>query len=213
MSLGRPPSIRTRLALIYTGLLAVALIVFGTGVFLALRSELERSFDSALLANAEHAGGAFAQDVDAAGALHPSERLVEQFASTGGRVVVLAPNRSVLADSAGSGVEPLPLADQDLAAADRHQHAVREVEVANDVVRMMVEPVIAAGGELLGYVAWAGSTAPLRDVLRTVTTALILGGTIIVALALGGGLALARRALAPIVDVTDTARAIALSGE
>ena len=213
MSLRRPLSIRTRLAFIYTGLLAVALIAFGAGVFLALRSELERSFDSALLANAEHAGGAFAQDVDAAGALHPSDRLVKQFASTGGRVVVLAPDRSVLADSAGSAVEPLPLADQDLAAADRHQHAVREVAIADDVVRMMAAPVIGAAGELLGYVAWAESTGPLRDVLRTVATALILGGVIVVGLALGGGLALARRALAPIVDVTDTARAIALSGD
>ena len=213
MSLRRPPSFRTRLAFIYTGLLAVALIAFGAGVFLALRSELDRSFDSAVLANAEHAGGAFAQDVDAAGALHPSDRLVEQFASTGGRVVVLAPDRSVLADSAGSGVEPLPLADQDLAAADRHEHAVREVAIADDVVRMTVEPVIGAAGERLGYVAWADSTAPLRDVLRTVTTALILGGVIVVGLALGGGFLLARRALAPIVDVTDTARAIALSGD
>ncbi|MES2210621.1 MAG: HAMP domain-containing sensor histidine kinase [Chloroflexota bacterium] len=213
ISLRRPPSIRTRLAFIYTGLLAVALIAFGAGVFLALRSELERSFDSALLANAEHAAGAFAQDVDATGALQPSERLVDQFASSGGRVVVLAPNSALLADSAGDGVEPLPLADRDLVAADRHQHAVREVEVANDVVRMTVEPVIGAGGELLGYVAWADSTVPLRDLLRSVTTALFLGGVIIVALALGGGLALARRALAPIVDVTDTARAIALSGD
>ena len=213
MSLRRPPSIRTRLALIYTGLLAVALVAFGAGVFLALRSELERSFDSAVLANAEHAGGAFAQDVDPAGALHPSDRLVEQFASTGGRVVVLASDRSILVDSAGSGVEPLPLADQDLAAADRHQHTVREVTIADDVVRMTVEPVIGAAGERLGYVAWADSTGPLRDVLGAVTAALILGGMIVVGLALGGGLLLARRALAPIVDVTDTARAIALSGD
>ena len=209
----RPISIRTRLALIYTGLLAAALVAFGAGVFLVLRSELVRSFDAALLANAEHAGGAFAQDVDATGALHPSDRLVQQFASTGGRVVVLGPDGSVLADSGAPSVKPLPLTGEDLTAADSHKHVVREVETADDVVRMTMEPVISAAGKPVGYVAWADSTAPVLDVLGTARTALVLGGIIIVGVALGGGLVLARRALAPIADVTDTARAIALSGD
>src|SRR5512146_1777726 len=99
-SFGRPVSLRVRLALIYTGLLAAALITFGAGVFIVLRAELERSFDTALEANADHAGGALAQDVDAAGLLRPSARLVEQMASTGGRVIVLDPNGAELADSA-----------------------------------------------------------------------------------------------------------------
>ena len=213
MSSRRPVSIRTRLALIYTGLLAAALITFGAGVYLVLRAELERSFDAALIANAEHAGGAFAQDVDAAGALRPSERLVEQFASTGGRVVVLGPDGLMLADSAAPGADPLPVTKEDRAAADRHQHGVRDVQTVNDVVRMTLEPVFAPGGEPVGYVAWADSTGPLRDVLGTVSTALVLGAALVIGLALAGGLVLARRALAPISEVTDTARAIALSGD
>ena len=48
-SRGRP-SIRTRLALVYTGLLAGGLIAFGAGMFVVLRAELERSFDAALVA-------------------------------------------------------------------------------------------------------------------------------------------------------------------
>ena len=209
----RPLSIRTRLALIYTGLLAAALIAFGAGVFLVLRSELVRSFDAALLANAEHAGGAFAQDVDAAGVLRPSDRLVAQFASTGGRVVVVGPDGSVLADSGDADAEPIPLTGEDLAAATRHEHAVRDVTTADDMFRMTVEPVLSSAGKPVGFVAWADSTSPLRNVLDTVRNALVLGGMIIVGLALGGGLILARRALAPIADVTDTARAIALSGD
>lgn len=206
-------SIRTRLALIYTGLLAAALVAFGAGVFLILRSELIRSFDAALLANAEHAGGAFAQDVDATGVLHPSDRLVAQFASTGGRVVVMGPDGSVLGDSGDADVEPIPLTGEDLAAAKRHEHAVHDVTTADDMFRMTVEPVLSSGGQLVGYVAWADSTGSLRNVLETVRNALVLGGMIIVGLALAGGLVLARRALAPIADVTDTARAIALSGD
>jgi signal transduction histidine kinase len=210
---GRPLSIRTRLALIYTGLLAAALVAFGAGVFLVLRSELVQSFDAALLANAGHAAGAFAQDVDQTGSLHPSERLVDQFASTGGRVVVLGLGGSVLADSGGAGAGSLPLTSGDLAPANRHEHAVREITTPSDVFRMTVEPVLSAASQPVGYVAWVESTGPLRDVLGTVRNALVLGSLIVIGLALGGGLVLARRALAPIAEVTDTARAIALSGD
>jgi signal transduction histidine kinase len=211
--LPRRRSIRTRLALIYSGLLAVALVAFGAGVFLVLRAQLDASFDAALSANAEHAAGAFAQDVNPAGALTPSQRLVDQFASTGGRIVVLGPDGSALADSAGSGAAPLPLSADAIAAADRHEHAIRELQVDDDVVRLTVEPVVAADERQIGYVAWADSTRPLRDVMGTVGLSLLLGGGLVVVLALAGGLTLARRALAPVADVTDTARAIALSGD
>lgn len=207
------PSIRTRLALIYTGLLAGALIAFGTGVFVVLRDELERSFDAALVANAEHAAGAFAQDVDAEGQLRPSERLLEQFAATGGRVLVLDPNGTVLADSAAPDTAELPLTAGDLAAADVHAHAVRELGLNGDVLRLTVEAVVPAGPQPVGYVAWADSTRPVRELLGTVGTSLLLGGVLVAGLALIGGLVLARRALAPVADVTETARAISLSGD
>jgi signal transduction histidine kinase len=211
--LPRRRSFRTRLALIYNGLLAVALIAFGSGVFLVLRAQLEASFDASLQANADHAAGAFAQDIDASGALIPSPRLVHQFASTGGRVVVLDPSGSVLADSAGSDSPRLPVSPTDLAAADRREHAVRDVQLPGDTVRMTVEPVVAWDGSEIGYVVWADSTRSTREVLASAAGSLVLGGALVVLLALLGGLVLARRALAPIADVTETARAISLSGD
>jgi signal transduction histidine kinase len=212
MSLTRR-SIRTRLALIYTGLLAAALITFGTGVFLLLREELERSFDASLLANAEHAAGAFAQDVDAEGVLRASERLLEQLASTGGRVVVLGPDGVAMADSATPGSADLPLVPGDLAEADRHARAVREVVASGDVLRLIVEPVMIGGDRQVGYVVWADSTRSLSDLLASVSGSLLTGGVLVIGLALVGGLVLARRALAPVADVTETARAISLSGD
>jgi signal transduction histidine kinase len=206
-------SIRTRLALIYTGLLAAALVIFGSGMYLVLRDRLESSFDAALLANAEHAAGALAQDVDFAGRLQPSERLIEQFASTGGRVVVLDADHTQLVDSSPEGSVVLPISPADLEAADRHAQAIREVAAGGDVLRLTVEPIELADGTRVGYVAWADSTRPLRDVLATVSSALFVGGLVVIGLALVGGLVLARRALEPVADVTETARAISLSGD
>ncbi len=206
-------SIRTRLALLYTGLLAAALATFGTGMYVVLSGELARSFDRSLVANAEHAAGALAQDVNAQGRLAPSDRLVAQFASTGGRVIVLDADGGELVDSAQPGEPPLPLASLDIDAADRHAHVIREVPVPGDVLRITVQAVVLPDGTGVGYVVWADSTRPLLALLATVRLALILGGLFVTALALIGGLILARRALAPVADVTDTARAIALSGD
>jgi signal transduction histidine kinase len=206
-------SIRTRLAFLYTGLLAAALATFGGGMYLVLRAELERTFDASLVANAEHAAGALAQDVLADGTFAPTTRIVEQFASTGGRVLVLDANAAELVDSASPGEAPLPLAASDIDAAIRHAHAVHEVSVTADVLRVTVQAVVRPDGTRVGYVVWADSTRPLRALLDTVRLALLLGGLGVTALALVGGLFLARRALAPVADVTDTARAIALSGD
>ncbi len=212
-SSARRPSIRTRLALIYTGLLAAALVAFGTGVFVVLREELLRSFDTALLANAEHAASAFAQDIGSDGRLAPTGRLVDQFASTGGRVLVLDENGAELADSAPPGAPELPITPDDLVLSDRHAHTIREVAVNGEVLRLRVEPVLSPSGGRIGFVVWADSTRTLRDVLAAVGTALIVGGLVVVSLALIGGLVLARRALVPVADVTEAARAISLSGD
>lgn len=206
-------SIRTRLALIYTGLLAAALIAFGSGVYLALRAELEQSFDASLIANAHHAADALAQDVDATNQLHPSDRLITQFASTGGRILVLDTAGRTLVDSAPTTAPSLTITGADLAQADGHGHPVREFDAGGDVMRLTVEPILVPGGEQVGYVAWADSTRPLRDLLTTVSAALIIGGLLVIGFALIGGLVLARRALAPVADVTETARAISLSGD
>ncbi|HEY3336077.1 MAG TPA: ATP-binding protein [Candidatus Limnocylindrales bacterium] len=206
-------SIRTRLALLYTGLLVAALIVFGAGMYIVLARELTRSFDASLVANAEHAAGALAQDVDADGRLRPTARLIDQFASTGGRVVVLDANAQEIADSAAEGQQPVPLSRTEIDAANRHAHAIHEIGIDGTILRMTVQVVLLPDGSRVGYVVWADSTQPMRSLLETVRVALVLGGLAVTLLALAGGLFLARRALAPVADVTDTARAISLSGD
>ncbi|MFN8520964.1 MAG: HAMP domain-containing sensor histidine kinase [Chloroflexota bacterium] len=209
----RRQSLRARLALIYTGLLAAALVAFGAGTYLVLRSELQRSFDDGLRADAEHVAGVLAQQVTDEGSLKVDKALVDLFASTGGRVAVLDANGRLIADSAAPGVTPLPFTTQDLALGATHTHAIREDAVDGDTIHLTVEPVLAPDGHLAGYAIWTQSTAPLRGPLGTVGASLIVGGIIVVLLALAAGLVLAKKALAPVADITDAARAIALSGD
>lgn len=203
--------IRTRLALIYTGLLVAALTIFGTGVFLVLREQLQSSFDTSLMANAEHAAGAFAQDVGTDGQLHPTARLLAQFASTGGRVEILDPAGKLVLDSAPSGSTPLSVPASDISPG-AYQMDVHPAYVGGESLRLVVEP-ISAHGQTVGYVVWAGSTRDMDDLVRTVALVLVVGGLLLTALAFGAGWLLARRALAPVSDVTETARAISLSGD
>ncbi len=205
-------SIRTRLALIYTGLLLAALALFGVGTFIVLRNQLLESFDASLTANAEHAAGAFAQDVGADGRLHPTPRLLEQFAATGGRVEILDPAGKLVLDSAPAGTPPLALDPADL-ASDRPHGDVRTATYGDETVRLLVQPITSPGHGLVGYVVWAASTRDVYSLLTTVALALLAGGLGLTALAFGVGWLLARRALEPVADVTDTARGIALSGD
>ncbi len=204
-------SLRARLALLYTGLLAGALLLFGGGGFLILRDQLEGSFDVGLVANVEHAAGAFAVDVSAAGRLQPEGRLLEQFASTGGRVVVLDPQGHMLADSAPAS-RALPIDAGDLELAARHQHGIRSLTVSGKAYRLAVEPITTGNG-LVGYVGWANPTADLDNLLSAVGLALLFAGLVLGGVALLVGWLVAGRALAPMVDVTQTARAISLSGD
>ncbi len=208
-----PLSIRLRLALLYAGLLAAALAVFGGGVYVVLSQELQSSFDASLVANAEHAAGAVAQDIAPDGSLAPTPRLVSQLASTGGRVIVLDSAGREIADSAPPTEPALPVTPEDIAAADNHGHSIHEHPIPGDVLRMTAQTVVGPDGAMLGYVIWADSTRPLRSLLDEVRIALLLGGIAVTLLAMVGGLLVARRALAPVADVTDTARAIALSGD
>jgi two-component system, OmpR family, sensor kinase len=205
-------TIRARLALLYTGLLAASLLLFGGGVYVVLRNALETSFDAALVANAQHAAGAFAHGADPE-QLRPSQTLLEQLAATGGRIVVLDATGREVADSAPAAAPELVLTERDLAAADAGPPHLRDLDDSGETFRLTVQPIVAEDGEQLGYVLWAASTTELRQLLATVATVLVLGGLLVTGVAVAAGWLLARRALAPVSDVTETARAIALSGD
>lgn len=205
-------SIRTRLALIYTALLVAALALFGAGTYVVLSEQLQSSFDAGLIANAEHAAGAFAQDVGPDGQLRPTPRLLEQFASTGGRVEILDPAGHLVLDSAAAGTPPLQVPAKDVSPSNTG-HTVRSGIEGNESLRFVVKPISTSGHGPAGYVVWAASTSDIEGLLHSVALVLIAGGLLLTALAFGVGWLLARRALAPVADVTETARRIALSGD
>jgi two-component system, OmpR family, sensor kinase len=204
-------TIRARLALLYTGLLVASLLLFGGGVYVVLRNALETSFDAALVANAQHAAGAFSHEAGPE-RLRPSQTLLEQLAATGGRIVVIDAAGREVADSAPTAPEVV-ITDRELADTAAGRPHLRDVDHGGETFRLTMQSIVGEDGEQLGYVVWAASTTDLRQLLATVATALVLGGLLVTGVAVAAGWLLARRALVPVSDVTETARAIALSGD
>ncbi len=206
-----PRSLRVRLAALYTGLVVLAVAGFGIGVYVLLDAELRVTFDRDLVGNLHHAADALQGDIGPDGQLRADTRFLDQLAHTGGIVEVLTPVGSVIATS--DGVSPLPLSAADIAAGREHDHQVRDITVGDSSLRLVVEPIIAADGSLIGLATWAKPTDEIQTLMRTVALSLLVAGTTICWLAFGGGWLLARRALAPVAELTATARLVAASGD
>jgi signal transduction histidine kinase len=196
---------------LYTGLVVLAVAGFGVGVYVLLDAELRVTFDQDLLGNVHHAADALQLDIGADGRLQPDTRFLDQLAHTGGIVEVLTADGSVLATS--NGASPLALTTADLTAGVEHAHQVRDIGVGGSPMRLVVEPIHAPDGSLVGLVTWARPTDEIESLMHTVALSLLVAGTTICLLAFGGGWLLARRALAPVADLTSTARSVAASGD
>jgi signal transduction histidine kinase len=206
-----PGSLRARLAALYTGLVVLAVLGFGAGAYALLDAELHVSFDRNLVANVHHASDALVSDIGPHRLLHPDVRFIDQLAHTGGIVEVLAPDGAIL--GASDPANPLPLTASDMATGRSHVHQVRNATVAGDSLRMVVEPINSTDGSLVGLVSWAKPTDELEGLLRTVALALLVVGATVCFLAFGAGWLVAGRALAPVTELTTTARSVAASGD
>ncbi len=207
----RPRSLRVRLAALYTGLVVLAVLGFGVGVYVLLDAELRVAFDRDLLGDVHHAADALQVDVTPDGRLQPDTRFLDPLAHTGGIVEVLTADGSVLATS--NGASPLAITPADITAGIEHAHLVRDIEVDSSPMRLVVEPIHAPDGSLVGLVTWVKPPNEIETLMRTVALSLFVAGTTICLLAFGAGWLLARRALAPVADLTATARSVATSGD
>lgn len=200
-------TLRTRIALLAGGLMAVAFVVLGFYLFLSLRFQLLRSLDDSLRLNAEQLlptiemennRFAFAQGDFASQSLRQRE----------GSIRLLSPDGKVWAQQ-GSLVLPLPLVLQPDAQGEFVTLTIPDTapqtenvqgnfqQNAGETVRVFTLPV-RIQGQTVAFLQVARSLEPIDEALQTLLMLLLVGAPFLIGAAVGGGYWLAGRTLKPI---------------
>lgn len=203
-------SIRARLTLWYTGLLAVSLFIFSAVLYSLLTGILVSVLDERLAAQAQNVINLIRAENDPLTVLL-SGRVklppIDVFASQYYIQIVRVDGQVVQrSENLRDHQLPVPsgMIDDMLLGRTRSFTA----ETGKDIrVRVFSAPIILAG-RLAGAVQVAQSLSPLDDSLAIVRQALLIGCVSSLLLAAAGGAILARAALRPIAAITQTARQI-----
>jgi heavy metal sensor kinase len=191
-------SIRWRLTLWYVALLGLALAILGVAFYFGLRYLLYDAIDDALRNQADITGRAIEQDGDTlrltttAAVPSDDDEFIRIWDAAGNLVV----------DTSDTLDEPTPN-PEGVAAARAGRPSLRWVEVDDDPVRILAEPVVR-DGEIVGVVE-AGIESEAGETLGFALRLLVISIPLILLFAAGGGYWLAGRALNPIDRITRTA--------
>ena len=209
-------SIRLRLTLWYSAVLAVMLIVLGGGIYALLVRNVHASLDAQLSATADQILSAsrvraFSNilQVDV-----PQE--LDLFRAPGVGVVVLDISHNVVQKSQNIGPFSRAFDPEALSLVEGNQTVVRDVAIDHADARVLTVPIAVTtdqGDQRVGYLQVAASLQEVKESLRQLSTLMVLGGAVGVLAAAFVGAFLARKALAPIDGITQTASEIARGGD
>lgn len=196
--------IRWRLTLWYTVLLATTLTVFGVALFVGLRFRLYASFDEQLeaqagvtLASVRTDGGVPSLARDEEADPRSGEHLLRLIDGVGNIVVDSSPAFG------GLTVDPAPLAD-----ARTGRTAWSSYRVDGEALRVIWIPVRDDAGQIVGVLQVGLFRDDVDEALGQLLGALLVAIPLVLAVAVGGGYALSRRALAPVATITTLAAGI-----
>jgi len=205
-------SLRLRLTLLSGLLTGTIILIFALLFYLLLRTNLLREIDADLHARADlmarSLAGANEQEyVTRLGATSALDEFATpgiyvQLITADGQVYATSPKLPDSSDLAGSGL-----------LENAGTRTTRTVAVGSgEQVRVHTAPVPERAGAAAMLIV-AESLEPFGRTLAQARTLLVLGGTIAVALAVGGATILTSRALAPIGRLTRGAAAVAATGD
>ena len=209
-------SIRLRLTLWYSAVLAVMLIVVGGGIYALLVRNVNSSIDAQLSSTADQILNAsrvrtFSNilQVDV-----PQE--LDLFRAPGVGVVVLDNAHNVVQKSQNIGPFSRAFDAEALGQVEGNQTLLRDVSIDKASVRVLTVPIAVTtdqGDQRVGFLQIAAPLTEVQASLRQLGTLMVLGGAIGVLAAAFVGAFLARKALAPIDSITQTASEIARGGD
>jgi HAMP domain-containing protein len=207
-------SIRLRLTLVYTAILALTLIGF-SAILYGWQLQSIRSGEERLLADAAHRMAEFRRVADRRfeGPQFPlfpprgGEPPNRRFGSRTVYVQLLSPEGHVIMRSENLGEVVLPFSDAAQEAVWNEQRWVETAVVEDEHVLIHSEPVIVEG-QVTEIVQMARPLADQDQYLGTLRRSLSIGSGIVTIAAFGIGWLLAGAALRPIHRITQTAQAI-----
>lgn len=203
-------SIRVRLTLWYTSLLAVSLLIIGVLIYSVVGRTQLASLDERLLVQAEDVIAVIQAENDPAAVLLSGRaRLpssIDIFGSQSFIQIVQLDGRAVQLSENLRG-QRLPVPPEMLEDLSVGQARYLTVTVGGVRLRAVSLP-IPLGARPIGIVEVAASMANIDDALALIRRALLFGSLLALVLAAVGGSILARAALRPIQAITETAQLI-----
>lgn len=198
-------TLRLRLTLWYTILLAVVLVLFSVLFHTYLERTLFRQVENTIESQARQLVAIFEADFDASRSrlpttiVLPSEVLAQ----------VATPSGLIIDQSASLMDRSLPLTREVLDRTAKGQATFYVWRDPNNYLRIYSTPVRAPNGQVIATVQVAQSLKPIQDALQVVRLGLLFGGIIVLLVAALGGAWISGRALRPLNEIAKTASRIA----
>jgi heavy metal sensor kinase len=201
-------TLRARLALSVTALILAFLAALGASVYITFSRSLYGEVDDTLSLSAEQVLASLYEDNGTIQMLTPdpdATHLAEfnAFTQRGLTLIVLSAEGEILEAVGPHSDDPLPVSES--LSRPRFQ-TLRETD-KNDRIRAYVLPVLETG-HLIGWIQSMQSLTNAEETLDRLRTVLLFGTGLLALLAGFAGYFLAARALAPIDEITNTARQI-----
>ena len=204
-------SIRLRLALWYTAVLGVVLIVFSLLLYVVMERHLVGEGDETISSRAQHIAGTVRVEFAALPALQRVELPpIDAFESPGIYVQVVQTDGTIVAHSDNLGGQALPGNEEAFAIAEAGAGAFYSAAIGEDQLRIYVRPLVV-DGRVVGFIQVGRSHNQAYATLSRLRLGLFGVGAVSLLLAGVFAWGVARGALRPIATITQTARAIALS--
>ncbi len=211
-------TIRLRLTLWYTALLGATLILFSVVVYSALSTNLWAQVEQEAASQANEVANALTQQLQLElFVIRSSESRmqfpdVELFASASG-VQVIGPNGMVYKRSTNLGSMVVPSFRTALEPTQQGEEHSYYTTGANDAMMLVYSVPLIVDDNIAGAVQVIKPVDAVSDALSQISRYLILGTGLSLVLAAIVGAFLARRTLAPIDNITKTARGITQTGD
>ncbi len=194
-------SIRLRLTLLYSAILALTLLGLGVVLVVSVSQVTLSTVESALIETAQRTIYSREFRLDHPG--YDSHRV----AMPDTYIQTVDPDGTIVARTTNLGDFQLPFDDDDLPAASNGEPWTDIVVTENGRLFVFNQPIVIRG-QLIGIVQFARSLAEQDESLATLRNILLVGSLFVVVFAFVIGWILSGAALRPIQRITDTAQVI-----